>query len=140
MGFLSFISSIFKPAADLIDDLHTSDEEKMLLKKEMMKLENEVTLKAMELEKQLVEANSSIIKAEATGGSWIQRNWRPITMLTFLVLVVLDSFGWLANPLADEAWVLLQIGLGGYVAGRSVEKIIPGVMASRGGSKDSAKG
>lgn len=140
MGFLSFISSIFKPAADLIDDLHTSDEEKMLLKKEMMKLENEVTMKAMELEKQLVEANSSIIKAEATGGSWIQRNWRPITMLTFLVLVVLDSFGILANPLADEAWVLLQIGLGGYVAGRSVEKIIPGVMARRGGSGDSAKG
>ena len=140
MGFLSFISSIFKPAADLIDDLHTSDEEKLTLKKEIMKLENEVTMKAMELEKQLVEANASNIKAEATGHSWLQRNWRPITMLTFLVLVVLDSFGWLANPLADEAWTLLQIGLGGYVAGRSVEKIIPGVLASRGGSSDGAKG
>lgn len=138
MSVLSFISSIFKPAADLVDDLHTSDEEKLILKKEILKLENEVTLKAMELEKQLVEANSSNIKAEATGHSWLQRNWRPITMLTFLVLVVLDSFGWLANPLAKEAWTLLQIGLGGYVAGRSVEKIIPSVMGSRGG--DGAKG
>ena len=59
----------------------------------------------------------------------MQRNWRPITMLTFLALVVCDSFGWLANPLASEAWTLLQIGLGGYVAGRSVEK----VMNKKGG-------
>jgi len=44
-------------------------------------------------------------------------------MLTFLGLVVCDSFGWLASPLAAEAWVLLQIGLGGYVTGRSVEKV-----------------
>jgi len=46
-------------------------------------------------------------------------------MLTFLVLVVLDSFGVLASPLADEAWTLLQIGLGGYITGRSLEKITP---------------
>lgn len=34
-------------------------------------------------------------------------NWRPITMLTFLVLVVCDSFGPLKFRLADEAWTLL---------------------------------
>lgn len=139
MGFLDFIGGIFKPAAQLIDDLHTSDEEKLILKKEMMKLENDLTLRAMDLEKQLVESNSKNIQAEATGHSWMQRNWRPITMLTFLVLVVLDSFGWLPNPLAKEAWVLLQIGLGGYVAGRSIEKIVPGMLAKRGGSGE-AKG
>jgi hypothetical protein len=45
-------------------------------------------------------------------------------MLTFLVLVVFDSFGWLANPLAPAAWLLLQIGVGGYVGSRGVEKPI----------------
>jgi hypothetical protein len=44
-------------------------------------------------------------------------------MLTFLLLVVFDSFGWLTNRLAPEAWTLLQLGLGGYVVGRSAEKI-----------------
>ena len=44
-------------------------------------------------------------------------------MLTFLVLVVCDSFGLLAFRLAAEAWVLLQIGLGGYVVGRTAEKV-----------------
>ena len=44
-------------------------------------------------------------------------------MLTFLVLAVGDSLGLLATPLRDEAWALLQLGLGGYVVGRSGEKI-----------------
>jgi hypothetical protein len=43
-------------------------------------------------------------------------------MLVFLALATSDALGWLPNPLRDEAWLLLQIGLGGYVVGRSVEK------------------
>jgi hypothetical protein len=52
-------------------------------------------------------------------------------MLTFLALVVFDSFGWLPNPLANEAWTLLQIGLGGYVAGRSAEKMTQQYLTAR---------
>jgi len=70
-----------------------------------------------------LQASMKIIVAEASG-SWLQQSWRPITMLTFLVLVVCDSFGLLAFRLADQAWSLLQIGLGGYVIGRSGEKIM----------------
>lgn len=125
MSILSFLSSIFKPAAELVDDLVTSEEERLHLKKELMKIENELTKKIIEYESQLLESQASIVKAESTGHSWLQRNWRPITMLTFLILVVFNSFGVLKNPLADEAWLLLQIGLGGYVVGRSAEKIIP---------------
>jgi len=68
---------------------------------------------------------SGIVKpiTEAKGQSRLQRNWRLITMLTFLILVVCDSFGMLAFRLSDEAWLLLQIGLGGYVVERTGEKI-----------------
>jgi len=45
-------------------------------------------------------------------------------MLTFLVLVVLDAFAVLPNPIAEDMWDLLKIGLGGYVVGRSAEKIV----------------
>jgi len=34
-------------------------------------------------------------------------------MLSFLALVVADSFGLLVFRLSAEAWTLLQIGLGG---------------------------
>ena len=127
MSFLSFIGAAIAPVTKLIDDLHTSDEERETLRNQFQGLQNEITTQVISLESQLLKAKSSIIVAEATGHSFLQRNWRPITMLTFLVLVVFDSFGWLANPLAKEAWTLLQIGLGGYVVGRSLEKIVPKV-------------
>ena len=123
MNILSFIGEIFKPAAKLIDDLHTSDEEKLTLKNKLTVIQNEMHSKVIDYETKLLASQSSIITAEANGQSWMQRSWRPITMLTFLGLVVCDSFGWLASPLAAEAWVLLQIGLGGYVTGRSIEKV-----------------
>lgn len=127
MSILGFISNIFKPAVDLIDNLHTSDEERLQIKAQMFQAQQEMTLKMMEYETKLLDSKTKIITAEAQGQSWIQRSWRPITMLTFLALVVCDSFGLLAFRLAEQAWTLLQIGLGGYVVGRSVEKIAPKV-------------
>jgi small-conductance mechanosensitive channel len=131
MGILSFLSGIFKPATDLIDSLHTSEEERLQLRRELAKVENEFSSKVLDYHSKLMESQASIIKAEATGHSWLQQNWRPITMLVFLVLVVLDSFGILASKLAPEAWTLLQIGLGGYVVGRSAEKIITPALAGK---------
>lgn len=116
MNIFSFISNIFEPAVKLVDELHTSDEERLELQSKIKAVENELLAKVIDYESQLLESKSAIITAEATGQSWLQRNWRPITMLVFLGLVVCNSFNWLANPLADEAWTLLQIGLGGYVA------------------------
>jgi hypothetical protein len=124
MSVLSFIGRIFTPAAKLIDDIHTSDEEKLQLMAVIKTVENELLAKIIDYETKLLESKSKIITSEAQGASWMQRNWRPVTMLTFLVLVVCDAFGLLAFRLADDAWTLLQIGLGGYVTGRSAEKIV----------------
>lgn len=120
---VDLIKGIFTPAAELIDNLHTSAEERGALKNAQMEIELQTALHFLDYEKQLLTAQSSIVMAEAQGGSLIQRIWRPITMLTFLFLVCLDAFGWLPFRLAGEAWMLLQLGLGGYVAGRSGEKI-----------------
>ncbi len=133
MSIFNFISNIFKPAVDLIDELHTSDEEKLQMQSILKKVENDFNSKILEYESRLMEAQSSIIRSEADGQSWLQRSWRPIVMLSFLLLVICDSFGLLAFRLADQAWTLLQIGLGGYVIGRSAEKIIPSLMRRRQG-------
>jgi len=76
----------------------------------------------LQIESKTLEIRSNIIMSEANGASWLQRNWRPITMVVFLLLAVLDSFRLLPSPLAPQGWTLLQIGLGGYVVGRSAEK------------------
>ena len=123
MNWFSLVGSIFKPAADLIDNLHTSEEEKLEIKQKMFEIQTQAFMKAEEYESQLLDAKKTIITAEVQSQSWIASNWRPVTMLTFLVLVVPDSFGLLVTPLAPEAWLLLQLGLGGYVVGRSAEKV-----------------
>jgi hypothetical protein len=125
MNILSFVGEIFKPVSDLIGEVVEDKDKANEIKYKMFELQMKAASQAMEYDKQLLKAQSDVIKAEAQGASWIQRSWRPITMLTFLALVVCDSFGILAFRLADQAWTLLQIGLGGYVVGRSAEKIVP---------------
>ena len=125
MKLLSLIGEIFRPAADLVDSLHTSEEERLKVKEALFIAQADLAAKAMDYERAIIDAQSKVITAEAQGQGWLQRSWRPITMLTFLVLVVCDAFGLLAFRLSSEAWTLLQIGLGGYVVGRSAEKIAP---------------
>ena len=127
MNFLNIIADLFRPAAELVDNLHTSEEERLAVKSKLFAIQAQLTIEALNYEKEVLKAKASVIQAEAQGQSWLQRSWRPITMLTFLVLVVCDAFGLLAFRLSDQAWLLLQIGLGGYVVGRSVEKIAPKV-------------
>jgi hypothetical protein len=136
MSILAAITGIIKPIGDIIDNLHTSAEEKGVLKNELARVENGFAEKLLNYEAKMTEMKVAVITAEAAGESWIQRSWRPIAMLTFLTLIVCDSFGWLKNPLASQAWTLLQIGIGGYVAGRTAEKIIPTIMDKISPSKE----
>lgn len=124
MGFLDLIAGIFKPAAELIDELHTSEEEKIIQQRRLLEIQAMVLDSSLQYEKELMTAKANIVTAEAKSEHWITATWRPITMLTFLALAVGDSLGWLPNPLKDEAWMLLQLGLGGYVVSRSAEKIV----------------
>lgn len=139
MGWSDIVSGIFKPVSDVIEHVVPSGDAKIQLQQKMLEAQMAAANQVMDYEKQLLDGQTKIIQAEAQGQSWIQRNWRPITMLTFLVLVCCDSFGVLPFRLAPEAWTLLQIGLGGYVAGRSLEKVAPAIAGAIAQPKDSSK-
>lgn len=72
-----------------------------------------------------------IIKTEASSEHWLAANWRPILMLTFGGLIVARWFGWAAPNLSEaeylKLWSIVELGIGGYVIGRSAEKIVPTV-------------
>lgn len=71
------------------------------------------------------EAQLMNCKKNTEHAHWLTRLWRPITMLSFVLIILLHSFGWLAiTEIHAEMWRLIQIGLGGYVVGRSAEKIV----------------
>lgn len=80
------------------------------------------------------QAAAGIIKAEAQSESWLARSWRPITMLTFTGLIVARWFGWAAPGLSEaeylKLWSIVEFGLGGYVAGRTLEKIAPTITGA----------
>jgi len=81
-----------------------------------------------------LESAMNIIVSEAKSDHWVVAAWRPITMLTFTLIVANNyilypylSLFWQEAPvlvLPPDLWALLKIGLGGYVVGRSVEKSV----------------
>ena len=132
---LTLIAGLSRDAIGVFDEIHHSVEEKA---EEAQAIE-EAKLKVQRLlftfkdavlnyESQLLDSQASIIIAEAKGESWLQRNWRPITMLTFVFLIFHNSalvtwFGLAPIPIEPDLWDVIKIGLGGYVVGRSGEKI-----------------
>ncbi len=132
MGILSVLGGVLKPAFGLLDDMHTSDEERLAFKVALTQIEADLKEVGYDYDKTLADARASVILAEANSQSWLARNWRPIVMLTFGGLIVAISTG--ATNVEDLAavpeqlWRLLQIGIGGYIVGRSAEKIVPQVF------------
>jgi len=74
-------------------------------------------------------AQADIVKTEAASAHWLAANWRPLLMLVFGGLIVARWFGWAAPNLSEaeylKLWGIVELGLGGYVIGRSFEKTIP---------------
>jgi hypothetical protein len=75
-----------------------------------------------------LKSSMKVIVAETQGEGWLQRNWRPLTMVIFVALVVSRWLGFSAPNVTPELelklFEIIQIGLGGYVVGRSGEKCI----------------
>lgn len=79
-----------------------------------------------------LQAQAGIITTEAKSEHWLTATWRPITMLTFVVIIANNyilypylSLFWDSAPALEippDMWDLLKLGLGGYVMGRSAEK------------------
>jgi hypothetical protein len=86
------------------------------------------------------QAAASVIIAEAKSEHKITAIWRPVLMLTITAIVAWnfllaplvelavmlftgDQLP-LSIPLPDQLWNLLMIGVGGYVVGRSGEKMV----------------
>lgn len=143
MKFLTgTITGLIDTAGRALDNLFTSDEERQkalnTLEEIKVKAKNKERELSLEFEKELtkrVEQRASIIKAEAIAESYIQRNWRPITMLVFTFIIANNFilapyiealFGVSLNvqELPEKMWNLLTIGMGGYIGALGVKKVV----------------
>lgn len=97
------------------------------------KAEAQIALLELAQKGELAEltARAGIVQTEAASEHWLAANWRPLLMLTFGALIVARWFGWTAPNLSQEEylklWSIVELGIGGYVIGRSAEKIIPSI-------------
>ena len=92
-GLFSFLGQIFKPASDIIDELHVSDEERGVLNNKLAEIESRVTVKLMELQAKAIEATSKVAVQEQLSGNVLSKSWRPIASLVFVVMLALMAVG-----------------------------------------------
>lgn len=99
---------------------------------ERAKAEAEAMRQLLASQSQIEAAAADIVKAEASSDNWLAAAWRPITMLTFVALIVARWLGYSAPGISEaevlKLWDIVQLGLGGYVIGRSAEKVAPAVL------------
>lgn len=120
------------PVFDVIDKLIPDHDLQARLKAELEQA-------ALAQQSELAKAQRDIVVAEINADSWMTRQWRPCLM--FVIMGFLVVYG-LVLPLADliagapvtfvprwtdipdGMWNLLSLGVGGYVGGRSLEKLV----------------
>ena len=127
MGLLDFklsdVGSVFTSLREAITGEKITDPRKLL--EDISKLETT-----------FLNVSGKIIEAEAKSEHFLTASWRPITMLTFVFIIAnnyiivpyataLLGVEIPALELTADMWSLLKLGLGGYVVGRSAEKITP---------------
>jgi hypothetical protein len=100
-----------------------------------------VVSQAVDYETELLKSKRDIIVAEAKSDSWLTRNWRPLVMVSLTASILAYWFGLtptdpltglsvIPNSIIERMYSLVQIGVGGYIAGRSIEKTAAGIVGA----------
>lgn len=120
--YIPLINEMLGSVTKVIDSLSSNSTEKQ-------KLKTEVSNTIISHLDRLILTQKEIILTESQG-NWLQRSWRPIVMMAFSAVVVLGVF----FPIdilnsTSPFWNLIELGMGGYVLGRSAEKITNNITA-----------
>ena len=120
--FSAGASELVKSVGGVIDNLHTSKEEKLAAE---LKIKELISNYEVQMEKEI----SSRWDADMKSDSWLSKNVRPLTLIFLVISTVLLIFidAGLINFVVDAKWTdLLQLVLitviGAYFGGRSLEK------------------
>jgi len=123
MGVLEIIAGLFKPAVDLVDDIITSDEERLILRNKLAAIQKDVAVQMMDLQGQVLSASSKVAIAETKSDSWYTRIYRPAIITGMFFLMCANAFGWLTVPLPDMFIAIFGSAFGVVGISRGVEKV-----------------
>tara|TARA_R110002096_G_scaffold109378_3_gene239256 strand:+ start:97 stop:489 length:393 start_codon:yes stop_codon:yes gene_type:complete len=116
-------TELIKGVGGVIDNLHTSKEEKLAAE---LKIKDMIMGYEAEMQKQVTER----WKMDMNSDSWLSKNIRPLVLVFLVVATVLLIFidGGVISFKVEDKWTdLLQLVLitviGAYFGGRSLEKV-----------------
>lgn len=132
------LSGIVGSVTGILDKFITNPEEKLKASLQVAQMSHDLQLQVLSAEKDLAVQQASVVTAEIKSESWLAANWRPVTMLTFVAIIVwnyivvgtIGSFVPRIHPIdiPPDMWGLLKLGIGGYIGARTLEKTIPQVV------------
>jgi hypothetical protein len=121
--FSSGASELVKNIGGVVDNLHTSKEEKLEAERKIKEL---IATYETEMEKNITDR----WKSDMNSDSWLSKNVRPMVLIFLIVCTMLLIFidaGQIKFNVKDSYIDLLQIVLitviGAYFGGRSLEKV-----------------
>ena len=121
--FSSGATELIKGVGGVIDNLHTSKEEKLEAER---KIQDLIANHEVEMEKNITDR----WKMDMASDSWLSKNIRPLVLVFLVVSTVLMIFidAGTINFVVEDKWTdLLQLVLitviGAYFGGRSLEKV-----------------
>ena len=124
LGNIPIIGQVVGKVIGLIDKVVEDKDQASRLKHD---LQIELLNRDFSFIEKEIDARAQIIAAEARGKSRLQRNWRPLPMLTFTYIIahnyiISPMFSLPRLDIPPDMWELLKLGMGGYIVGRSIEK------------------
>lgn len=122
------IGSLIGVGKELISRVWPDPQDQAEELRKLEELRQKADLAELQAYIQVMQARLSVIQAEASSEHFLTANWRPIVMLVFTGLIVARWFGLSAEGITEreyiEIWEILKLGIGGYVVGRSAEKVM----------------
>lgn len=121
---MSVLQNVVREIGGIVGRLSVSSKEKQ-------KIQEEIQALVYRYKSELVREQSAAVGEEARG-NWLQRSWRPVVMLAFVVIIFSGMFTESAL-LSDGSrlWDMLEIGLGGYVIGRGGEQVADRLLSRK---------
>ena len=120
-AFAPLLNTVFKSIEKSIPDKDLQE-----------KLKADLNMQLLTSGTEELKASARIIEAEAKAG-WFASSWRPLLMYVMIFILIINYiiapmvkavFGVsIGFELPTDVFTLLQIGLGGYVVGRSAESV-----------------
>ena len=134
---MSWISDIFSSSAGAIidsigktvDSLVTSDQERLALQNELVKIKLDADQKAQEIDLQYDKEVSARHLADMQSDSWLSKNIRPMTLIFILAMYSLLSISSGFDFVVTESYVQLlgqwgMLIMSFYFSGRTLEKLM----------------